>query len=174
MIYYIYKITNTINGKIYIGLTRNTPMYRFKQHIGSPYMLGRAISKYGQSSFVVESIFETDDIDKAKWAERTLIEQWDANNRAIGYNLTRGGDAPPDDIKEKWQLWFDTNGPYRFSEEQRKHQSDVGYKHWESDKGQERKATMHKQSDEARSKNRSKAIGRKRKYLPDGSWIWSR
>lgn len=48
----IYKITNTINGKIYIGKQSN----RNKKYMGSGKWIKRAIKKYGRSNFIKEII----------------------------------------------------------------------------------------------------------------------
>lgn len=64
---YIYKITNNINGKVYIGQTIKTVEKRFRQHINNsnkPYfsqiILYKAMNKYGIENFSVEKIEEID------------------------------------------------------------------------------------------------------------------
>ena len=58
---YIYKITNLINNKIYIGQTNN-PKRRWQEHKNLGYdtketkLLYRAIKKYGKDNFVFEII----------------------------------------------------------------------------------------------------------------------
>jgi len=99
MIGYIYKITNTINGKIYIGQTVRSVTQRFKEHFhpssGSRY-LARSIKKYGKESFIL-TILETvqyDDkhqlIDKLNELEIKYINE---NNSLCpnGYNGLAGG-----------------------------------------------------------------------------------
>ena len=55
---YIYKITNLLNGKIYIGQTRQSIQTRWEQHCFSPYVchFHQAIQKYGRNNFQVEEI----------------------------------------------------------------------------------------------------------------------
>ena len=60
-IYYIYKITNKINNKIYIGFTSQNPKKRLLQHFrkakyGTISPLNNAIRKYGKENFIVETI----------------------------------------------------------------------------------------------------------------------
>lgn len=62
---YIYKITNTINNKLYIGKTVNTIEKRFNQHKNESKTerskkrpLYRAINKYGIENFEIEIIEE--------------------------------------------------------------------------------------------------------------------
>lgn len=58
---YIYKITNNINGKIYIGQTIGAIEKRFAEHKnaaknGCRYALHRVIRKYGIENFSIEEI----------------------------------------------------------------------------------------------------------------------
>ncbi len=58
---FIYKITNKINGDLYIGQTKSTIEKRFKQHIkaskkNSNNHFHNAINKYGADNFIVEEI----------------------------------------------------------------------------------------------------------------------
>ena len=60
---YIYKITNNINGKVYIGKTNKTIMKKFKKHCEDSLKykerpLYRAFNKYGIKSFSVNEIEE--------------------------------------------------------------------------------------------------------------------
>jgi hypothetical protein len=54
----VYKITNKVNGKCYIGITKNSVVQRFQQHCrnreSTPISL--AIKKYGKDNFTVEQI----------------------------------------------------------------------------------------------------------------------
>ena len=65
---FIYKITNTINGKSYIWQTIQNVKERFYQHCAtkcskavSNMAIHRAIKKYGKSNFTVEVIEEIDE-----------------------------------------------------------------------------------------------------------------
>lgn len=57
MVKSIYKITNLINGNIYIGQSKD-PETRFKQHINgnNPSLIHLAIKKYGEENFSFEII----------------------------------------------------------------------------------------------------------------------
>lgn len=93
---YIYKITNTINGKLYIGETaENKPITRWKRHKysiregkGCP-LLRAAFQKYGEDNFKFEVILE------CKKDERFILEQQKIKefNTLVpnGYNATLGG-----------------------------------------------------------------------------------
>lgn len=95
---YIYKITNDINQKSYIGMTYNTIEERWKQHqydankrnLIEKRPLYRAIVKYGISHFHIEQIEETDIPEER---ERYWIEYYGTFKN--GYNATLGGDGRP-------------------------------------------------------------------------------
>lgn len=85
----IYKTTNIINNKIYIGQdSKNNPKY-----LGSGTILNHAIKKYGKENFKKEILeYCTDKIDMDK-KERYWIETLNSRDRKIGYNITKGGDG---------------------------------------------------------------------------------
>jgi group I intron endonuclease len=89
----IYKITNTITGKAYIGATSKPVNARWKQHIHDSRKdrckfrsLYQAIRKYGKDNFEVQLIEITDD---AETRERYWITFYDTFRN--GYNDTLGG-----------------------------------------------------------------------------------
>lgn len=84
----IYKITNKINGKIYIGQAKNINK-RIKEHIkGSTSAISLAIQKHGEENFDFE-ILETD-IEDYNEKEKYWIKKF--NSYQKGYNLTEGGE----------------------------------------------------------------------------------
>ena len=92
---FIYKITNTINGKSYIGQTIQNVKERFYQHCAtkcskavSNMAIHRAIKKYGKSNFTVEVIEEIDSANLND-RERYWIKYYNSYNN--GYNSTKGG-----------------------------------------------------------------------------------
>lgn len=95
----IYKITNTINNKVYIGLTTCTLDYRWSRHIteskniNNTKHLYKAMRKYGIENFVIEEIDHTDDFKKLGILERCYISYYDSQNPDKGYNLTAGGES---------------------------------------------------------------------------------
>jgi hypothetical protein len=100
----IYKITNILNNKVYIGLTVQNLNDRFKQHLngvnsGSNCQLHRAIRKYGVENFKVEKICRCNSIDKMKKLEILFIKKF--NSFENGYNMTSGGDGCTDYWKGK-------------------------------------------------------------------------
>lgn len=92
---YIYKITNNINGKCYIGKTERTINIRWSEHIRLSRLkldlpLYRAFSKYGIDNFSIEEI-EQCDSDKIDEREIYWIDYF--NSYRKGYNCTAGGEG---------------------------------------------------------------------------------
>lgn len=98
---YIYKITNKLNNKIYIGKTEHiNPEERWREHIGDIYKesnidrpLYRAMKKYGVQNFIFEVIEKTDYPEER---EIELIKQYNSYigfYESNGYNATLGGDG---------------------------------------------------------------------------------
>ena len=90
----IYIITNKVNAKQYVGITKNRKR-RWSQHLGangSAPALHAAIKKYGADQFVFSHICDAFDFDAACDIETLLIKQH--NTKApCGYNITDGGDG---------------------------------------------------------------------------------
>ena len=97
---FIYKITNNVNGKIYVGQTIQTIEARWAKHKSDAKIkknktrLYYAIVKYGSDAFKIEVIEDNiSDIEILNERERYHIENLHSNDRKIGYNLTDGGDG---------------------------------------------------------------------------------
>lgn len=96
---FIYKITNTINGKVYIGQVYNKSIEkRFIRHIkcacpNNPMLIDRAIYKYGKENFIVEQIDEANSISELNEKEQYWIKFYNSTDKMFGYNLTPGGEG---------------------------------------------------------------------------------
>ncbi len=104
-LHYIYKITNKLNSKIYIGRSKNA-LKRFKEHISLSKRpkdkkfssIHRALNKYGQDNFIFEIIEVIDvgihsNFELAKSREIYWISFFKTQIKKFGYNLTAGGDG---------------------------------------------------------------------------------
>ena len=93
---YIYKITNLINNKIYIGQTIHSLKHRFNQHSNRSgcTKLYNAIIKYGKENFIIEEI---EKVPQNNLDEREVywINYYDSTNRKVGYNILKGGKLGP-------------------------------------------------------------------------------
>ena len=92
---FIYKITNIINGKSYIGQTIQDVKNRFYQHCATKcnkavlnMVIHKSIKKYGKSNFTIEVIEEIDSTNLND-REKYWIRYYDSYNN--GYNSTKGG-----------------------------------------------------------------------------------
>lgn len=88
MFYTIYKITNKINGKIYIGKHQTKDLN--DGYMGSGKNLRRAISKYGIENFEKEILFQFDTEHKMNSKEAELVTE-EFCLREDTYNLCPGG-----------------------------------------------------------------------------------
>jgi group I intron endonuclease len=97
----VYKITNTINNKIYIGKTVKTLperkglhkfLYLHKEHEGGHYPLYRAMRKYGWNNFKWEIIDKCLFNESAIELEKYYIKKFNCMVPR-GYNCTAGGDG---------------------------------------------------------------------------------
>lgn len=91
----IYKITNKVNGKVYIGQTTKTLEHRKEGHLqaarnGLNRHLYNAIRKYGEDNFVFEKICTASSRSELNYLEAKYILEYDSVRN--GYNMGYGGD----------------------------------------------------------------------------------
>ncbi|MDE2096317.1 MAG: GIY-YIG nuclease family protein [Patescibacteria group bacterium] len=93
----VYRATNKINGKSYIGVSRRTVAYRRAAHyndarhglVGSARFV-EAIRKYGEGAFVWDILGEYETIEEALAAEIRFIAELRPK-----YNISAGGEGAP-------------------------------------------------------------------------------
>lgn len=92
---FIYKITNIINNKAYIGQTIQNIKDRFYQHCSNKcseevvnMAIHKAIKKYGKKNFIIEVIEE---VEKDNLNDREIYWISYYNTYNNGYNSTKGG-----------------------------------------------------------------------------------
>jgi group I intron endonuclease len=95
---FVYKITNQVNGKVYIGITTKSIEERWRGHIaqcnqGNKRHLYMAIRKYGIDNFVVEQIDSVDDEKTLGLLEQRYILEYGSFGKK-GYNMCAGGIGP--------------------------------------------------------------------------------
>lgn len=107
--YSVYKHTNLINGKVYVGITRRNPKDRWGKN-GYNYKtsgnihFSSAIEKYGWDNFSHEILLSGLSKKEAEDKEVELIALYQATNPNVGYNIQNGGNTHgrmTDEIKEK-------------------------------------------------------------------------
>jgi group I intron endonuclease len=105
----IYKITNKITGKCYIGQTTQALRERWWKHCNRcPSQSHRsyvynAIQDYGQDNFTIEEIASATDLETLNLLEETLIKRYNTMS-PNGYNLHPGGRGYWRQYKYKW--WY--------------------------------------------------------------------
>ena len=95
----IYKITNVLDGKIYVGKAKNYKD-RFNTHKKTALREGAssshlyvAMRKYGVENFICEKIDESFTEEDLCRKEIFWIDKLDARNPDIGYNIAKGGNG---------------------------------------------------------------------------------
>lgn len=96
--YDVYKITNKVNNKVYIGITSKGISARWKEHIysaehGCPFKLHNAIRKYGKENFSIELIDFCNSWEELTEKEQYYISEYKSLQDEFGYNMTEGGDG---------------------------------------------------------------------------------
>jgi group I intron endonuclease len=92
----IYKITNSVNDRVYIGLTTCTLAKRWREHLcsantGVEKPLYRAMRKYGTANFKIEVVYTATSVEDLRVAELRYIKEYKAHALENGYNLTDHG-----------------------------------------------------------------------------------
>lgn len=105
---YIYKITNLINNKIYIGLSTR-PVEESTDYYGSGIQIKEAIQKYGKDNFTKEILYIGKTIQDISNAEKRFISEYNSTDNNIGYNILDGG--------------YGGNGHYERTKVHKKHMS---------------------------------------------------
>ena len=155
----IYKVTNRVNGKIYVGQTVQGLRARQNDHRRKAFVHGSkghfhaAIRKHGFDSFSWEIIDRAESRDELNQKEKWWIEHLDTMNPSRGYNLKSGGDQPRFTEETKRKIG-DAGRGIRRSEEFK-----ANLRRIESGSGNPFFGKKH--TDEAKKKNREAHIGRK-------------
>lgn len=88
--YGIYKITNLLNGKMYIGKHKTSNLD--DGYMGSGIVINQALEKYGKENFRKEWLMFCEDKEEMNYMERVFVDQtW--VDRSDTYNLKLGGEG---------------------------------------------------------------------------------
>lgn len=103
----VYKITNLVNNKVYIGQTINTfnkryngagigiervkKYYEVKGNVRNEHLYN-AIIKYGEENFKVEIICQCNTVEELNEREEYYINLYKSTDYSLGYNSQQGGD----------------------------------------------------------------------------------
>jgi group I intron endonuclease len=106
----IYKITNTINNKMYIGQTTQGLLQRQREHVSRfnrgerDHKLYLAFRKYGIDAFKFEVICVALDASYLNELEVAFIAEYNSYDK--GYNMTVGGDTVSEETRQKLSSIF--------------------------------------------------------------------
>lgn len=138
----VYKHTSP-SGKVYIGITNQSPNKRWKNgmgYISSPYFFG-AIVKYGWVNIQHKILYSNLIEEEAKDIERDLIKIYKEQN--ISYNITDGGDGVVgikydkehrESLSRTMRLYYNSHKHplkgFKHSEESKRRMSDTQKERW--------------------------------------------
>lgn len=95
----VYKIENLLNGKVYIGKSKNI-RNRWSEHRSElnngthiNNHLQSSWNKYGEDNFRFDVIYEAIDEKDSLEKEEYYIDKYQSNDKRFGYNLTNGGES---------------------------------------------------------------------------------
>jgi len=93
--YSVYMHTNKINGKKYIGITRQEPEKRWANGKGYPNnrYFNNSIKKYGWDMYEHKILYEKLTKEEAEKFEIKLIKNYKSNQTKCGYNIENGGNS---------------------------------------------------------------------------------
>lgn len=93
----VYLVTNTVNGKKYVGITSKSLPHRWSQHCyladratEKSYAIHRAIAKYGRDAFTREVLATAQSMSDLNTLEIAAIAEHQSFG-PNGYNMTAGG-----------------------------------------------------------------------------------
>lgn len=87
----VYKITNKVNNKKYIGITTRSIEERFEEHCKAKSGIGYAIRKHGRSNFKITELEYAEDQEELIELEMENIKKY--KTFKTGYNQTIGGEG---------------------------------------------------------------------------------
>ena len=135
----LYKTTNLVNDKIYIGVHNDTD----PEYLGSGYHLYNAIKLYGREHFIRETLFEG--TDEEMYSKEEEIVTRDFVNQKENYNIALGGggcDVPYTEKRRK--KVSEANKGRIFSEEHKRNLSEARKGNLHSEETRKKMSEVHK------------------------------
>jgi len=90
MFFYVYQITNLVNGKIYVGKHKSNKHPDENGYYGSGKQILAAIEKYGKENFKKEVLYYCSNIDEMAEKEAEIVTE-EFVRRNDTYNMHKGG-----------------------------------------------------------------------------------
>lgn len=164
--HYLYKITNNLNGKYYIGVHSTNDIE--DGYMGSGIGIKRAIKKYGKVNFTKTIIEFFDSYNEMMIREKEILTEEYISSTST-YNAAVGGHGG------QWKGYTkDTHPIVKQWGETLSKVLKAKYASGELVIWNKGKNTPYAAENGKKSANKMKSIstGRKRKYRSDGSWTW--
>ena len=158
---YVYKITNTINNKSYIGISIHEPeKSRIKAHLSGHgnRIIANAVKKYGKDAFTYE-VLEANVFDEFL---PDLEVAYIANHNTVaphGYNLNSGGDHAVPSVETRRKI-----GEAHKGKKGKPHSTETRRKISEAGKGRKPSTETRRKMSEAR-KGKKLSVEHRRKTL---------
>ena len=124
MHYLIYKVTNKVNNKIYVGKHKTND--KNDSYLGSGAIIKRAIKKYGKDAFQREILYECENEDAMNLREAEIVDE-EFIARQDTYNIKLGGNGGWDFINKNF-LFNGAN--HRAAAQENIKKAQKGYKIW--------------------------------------------
>jgi len=163
----IFKITNLINSKLYIGKSSNDRASYF----GSGRAIKAAINKYGKINFKKEIIDTAETLSELNSKERYWIQYYNSYEPTIGYNRSLGGDDNWEVLSDSAKFQRAANQLKKFkSEEFRKKKKEDTTKYYMDPKNREAQSerirkTYYRLSEEEKEKVKKRLLdGSRRRW----------
>jgi NUMOD3 motif len=155
MFYYVYKTTNLVNGRFYVG--KHTASSLDNDYLGSGLLINRAIEKHGRNNFQKEILEVYDQEWKMNLAERILV----VIDTEVSYNLKLGGQGGWDFVNKNGlvpkKIWLG-----------RKHSEETIEKMKHPHKGYKKRLSM---SEEQKLKISLAHLGKKKPWVAENNRI---
>lgn len=95
---FVYLLTCSVNGKVYVGKTTTSLHIRWHNHVkhairGSNQLICRAIRKHGADNFIISVLAECSSKEELNRIEQEKIIEFDSRDPKKGYNVSKGGDG---------------------------------------------------------------------------------
>lgn len=181
MYYTIYKITNTLNNMIYIGMHKTNDLN--DKYLGSGEYLKNAIKKHGAHSFIKDILYVFDNKQCMIEKEKELVTD-EFIKRSDTYNFKLGGDGGWDHINNDYETLFirrakagkkrretvrQRYGDTYYAKIASKPKSELHKQHIRLSSIESRKRMTPEQLNELYEKRRNAKLGKKR----DRCWIYN-
>ena len=119
----VYKATNKINNKVYIGQTWRNLNQRINSHFKNNHCsyFHNALLKYGKTNFNWEILFESSNQEDLDIQEIHYIKECKSQNKKYGYNIKSGGSRGKFNKDSKIKMSKSATNYFKSSESRKKH-----------------------------------------------------